>query len=151
MKIQRTVDIGRPITEVFRFIGDPNNDPTWCPNVHESTQQRGDGPDVGAVYEQIHEPGPAKPTRLTVELLEINAPTYLRLRSTDELAWFDVSYHLEELPDDATRLTQTDHAHFQGFAKLLQPVMWVAINGGIKRQFRQLKTLLETDDSRTRR
>lgn len=148
MKIQRTVDIDRPVADVFRFIADPNNDPIWCPNVHESTQLRGDGPLVGAVYEQIHEPGPAKPTRLTVELREMDAPNHMRLKSIDELAWFDVSYHLEELSDEATRLTQTDHTHFQGFAKLLQPVMWFAIRNGIKRQFRQLKALLEAGDSR---
>lgn len=146
MRIAKSVEIDRPVEEVFAFIRDPDNDPIWCPTVHESTQVEGDGPTVGAVYEQVHKPGPAKPTELTVELLEVDAPHHLHLRSIDELAWFDVHYHLEARPPGGTRLTQIDEAHFQGFAKLLQPIMWFAINAGMKEQFRQLKRLLETGD-----
>ncbi|MDX1619971.1 MAG: SRPBCC family protein [Nitriliruptorales bacterium] len=146
MRIEQHIDIDRPAPEVFEVIRNPNNDPRWCPTVHHSTQVKGDGPTVGAVYEQVHKPGPAKPTELTVELLEIEAPHHLRLRSVDDLAWFDVHYHLEELPGERTRLTQVDETHFQGFAKLLQPIMWLAINSGIKKQFRELKQLLETGD-----
>lgn len=146
MRIAKTVEIDRPIGEVFEFIRDPDNDPVWCPTVHESNQVNGNGPTVGAVYEQVHKPGPAKPTGLTVELVEIDAPHHVHLKSVDELGWFNVHYHLEELPDGGTRLTQTDHTHFQGFARLLQPIMWIAINAGITKQFRRLKRLLETGD-----
>lgn len=146
MRIEKSVEIDRPAEEVFDFIRDPENDPVWCPTVHESTQVDGHGPTIGAVYEQVHKPGPAEPTELTVELLEIDAPHHLHLRSTDDLGWFDVHYHLAELPDGGTRLTQIDQTHFQGFAKLLQPIMWFAISAGITKQFRRLQRLLETGD-----
>lgn len=146
MRIERSVEINRPAEEVFALIGDPDNDPVWCPTVHGSTRVKGKGLTIGAVYEQVHKPGPAKPTELTVELLEIDAPHHLHLRSTDDLGWFDVHYHLADLPDGGTRLTQIDQTHFQGFAKPLQPIMWLAINAGITKQFRRLKRLLETGD-----
>lgn len=146
MRIERSVEIDRPIQDVFAFIRDPNNDPGWCPTVQRSVQVTGDGPAVGAVYEQVHKPGPAAPTELTVELLEIDAPNHLRLRSTDDLATFDVHYHLDPLPDGGTRLTQIDDAHFHGFAKLLQPFMWFAIHRGIEKQFAKLKELLEGEE-----
>ena len=143
MRIERSVEIDASIDEVFAYIRDPNNDPEWCPTVQRSKQVKGDGPTVGAVYEQVHKPGPAPPTELQVELLEIDAPHRLRLRSTDDLGYFDVQYRLEQLPDGSMRLTQVDDTHFQGFAKLLQPVMWFAIHNGIKRQFAELKEILE--------
>ena len=143
MIIRRSVEIDRPPAEVFAFIRDPDNDPVWCSTVLESEQVQGDEPVPGAVYRQVHRPGPAKSTELTVELLEIEPPHHLLARSTDELAVFDVRYELEELPGGRTRLTQVDDADFQGFAKVLQPVMWFAITRGIKRQFAELKQLLE--------
>lgn len=148
MIIRKSVEIDRPRAEVFEFIRDPGNDPQWCPTVSESEQVEGEGPVPGAVYHQVHKPGPAKPTQLEVELLEVDAPHHLRLRSTDELGMFDVRYELEELPGNRTRLTQVDDTDFQGFAKLLQPVMFFAINSGIKKQFGQLKQLLEGSAAR---
>lgn len=149
MRIEKHVEIDRPPTDVFGFIRDPNNDPTWCSTVSESTQVEGDAPEPGAIYEQVHEPGPAKPTELTVELLEIDAPHHVRLRSTDELGWFDVRYQLEELPDGRTRLTQIDETHFRGIGKLLQPILYFAIRAGIDRQFSTLKRILESGDPAT--
>lgn len=148
MIIRKSVEISRPPAEVFEFIRDPDNDPRWCPTVSESEQVEGDGPAPGAVYHQVHKPGPAKPTRLVVEVLEVDAPLHLRMRSTDDLGVFDVRYELEELPGNRTRLTQVDDTDFQGFAKLLQPVMFFAINSGIKKQFGQLKQLLEGSTAR---
>ena len=150
MIIRRSVEIDRPPTEVFAFIRDPDNDPVWCPTVLQSEQVEGDGPEPGAAYRQVHKPGPARPTALTVELLEVDAPHHLRLRSIDELGEFDVRYELEELPGGRTRLTQVDDTDFQGVAKLLQPIMWFAINSGIKRQFGELKQLLEGTGAKDR-
>ncbi len=146
MRIEKSVEIDRPAEDVFALIRDPNNDPLWCPTVRESTQVEGDGPTVAAVYKQVHKPGPAKPTELTVELVAIDAPRHLHLKSIDDLGWFDVHYRLADRPDGGTRLTQIDQTHFHGVATLLQPIMWLAINAGITRQFRRLKHLLETGD-----
>lgn len=35
MRIEKHVDIDRPIDEVFAFIADPDNDPQWCSSVSE--------------------------------------------------------------------------------------------------------------------
>lgn len=144
MRIERHVQIDRPSEEVFGFISDPNNDPVWCPTVSESRQIRGADPNPGSVYVQTHKPGPGKPTELEVELLEVDPPHHLRLKSTDELAWFDVRYRLEDLSGGGTLLTQIDETHFEGRARLLQPIMWIAIHRGVARQFEELKRILES-------
>ncbi len=149
MRIEKQVEIDAPIREVFDFIRDPDNDPVWCPTVLDSTQVEGDGPVPGAVYRQHHKPGPGKPTELMVELLEVDPPRMLELKSTDHLGWFRVWYHLEELPGGGTRLTQVDETHFQGIGRLLRPLLFVAIHAGISRQFSTLKEMLEADDPRT--
>lgn len=150
MIIRRSIEIDRPPAEVFEFIRDPQNDPQWCPTVSEPEQVEGQGPVPGAVYHQVHKPGPAKPTQLVVEILEVDAPHHVRMRTTDELGEFDVRYELEELPGDRTRLTQVDDTGFTGFGRLLQPILFLAIHRGIKRQFRELKQLLEEATARDR-
>lgn len=139
MKIQRTTIIDHPPQDVFDYVCDPLNDPEWCPWVLEARQVRGDGPHVGAEYEQLHNPGPGSPTRLHVEILDIDEPRSTTIRSTDELAVFEVTMDLEALPDGRTRITQTDLIRTQGVKKLLLPVLWGGVHVGIRNQFRELQ------------
>jgi len=46
--LEHTVEIDRPLDEVFMFVADSRNDPQWCPRVTRCEQRRGDGPVAGA-------------------------------------------------------------------------------------------------------
>ncbi len=142
MHIERSVTIPRPREAVFEHIRDPNDDPGWCPDVLSSRQVVGDGPEVGAEYEQRHDPGPGSPSDLHVEILSLDPPRSMTVRSSDDLAVFEVTYTLEELPDGATRLTQSDDIHVEGLRRLLLPVLWIAVNAGIRKQFGELRRQL---------
>lgn len=142
MHLERSVTIPRPREEVFAHVRDPDNDPGWCPSVLESRQVIGDGPHVGAEYQQRHSPGPGSPSDLHVQVLAVDEPRSQTVRATDDLGYFDVTYHLEELPDGSTRLTQVDEIHFAGVKKLLLPVIWLAVNAGVKKQFAELRDQL---------
>lgn len=149
MHLERSVTIARAPAEVFTYIRDPNNDPTWCPTVLESRQVVGAGPDVGAEYQQRHKPGPGPASDLHVRIVEVDAPRLQTVRSTDDLGYFDVTYRLEELPDGSTRLTQSDDIHFAGVKRLLLPIIWLAVNTGVKRQFAELRRRLTAERSPT--
>ncbi|MDZ7733227.1 MAG: SRPBCC family protein [Acidimicrobiia bacterium] len=136
--IAESTEIDAPIHEVFAFVADSTNDPSWCANVSECQQVEGDGPGVGARYRAVHKPGP-KASELTIEVLEYEPPTRIRWRQTDDVGTFVVSDDLEELPDGRTRITQTDETSFNGIFKLLSPVIHLAMRRTLPKQFAALR------------
>lgn len=140
--ITESVVIARPIHEVFAFIADARNDPLWCPNVRESEQTQGEGPAVGARYREVHKPGP-KAAELDIEMLEHDPPRRAAWRASDESGTFVVSYDLEPVAGDATRVTQTDETLFQGLTRLLAPVIHFSVRRTLPKQFATLKSHLE--------
>lgn len=138
MEISRTVTINCPRDILFDYLRDPNNDPDWCVTVHSSELLEGEAGNEGAVYDQMHKPGPFPASSLRVRLLEIDPPGQLRLESVDDIATFVVTYTLEDLGNGRTRVTQHDDIRFKGFGHLLAPFISLAVKGGIKRQFDEL-------------
>lgn len=138
MEISRTVTIDCPREDLFEYLREPNNDPEWCSTVHSSELVEGEAGAEGAVYQQMHKPGPFPPSALEVRLLEIDRPGRLRLESVDDIATFVVTYTLEDLGSGKTRLTQHDDIRFQGLGHLLAPFVSLAVRSGIKRQFDDL-------------
>lgn len=149
MRIERSVTIPRAPAEVFDYIRDPNNDPVWCSSVLSSRQVAGNGPDVGARYEQQHNPGPGKPTDLHIEILALDPPRSMTVRSVDDLAEFHVTYRLEAV-DGGTHLTQIDEIHVEGIKKLVLPVLRLAVGAGIKKQFAELRRRLAPESATAR-
>lgn len=138
MEISRKTTINCPRTDLFEYFRDPDNDPDWCSTVHSSELVEGESGKEGAVYHQMHKPGPFPPSALRVRLLEIDSPNHIRLESVDDLATFVVTYTLEDLGGGKTRVTQHDDIRFRGFGYLLAPFISLAVKSGIKRQFEAL-------------
>src|SRR6516225_140111 len=68
MEVARSIEIFRPIDEVFALVADARNDPKWCPKVISAVQLVGNGPGRGARYEVVHRPLPMRPpSKMTVE------------------------------------------------------------------------------------
>ena len=143
MEIERTTTVDCPREVLFDYLREPNNDPAWCPTVQSSELASGAPGRPGAIYRQMHKPGPFPPSALEVTMLETDEPGHIRLRSTDELGTFVVTYRLEDLGGGRTRVTQHDDIHLDGLARLLAPVMMLAVNSGIRRQFAELERLAD--------
>lgn len=139
MEITRTTIVSCPRDVLFDYLREPNNDPDWCPTVHSSELASGENGRAGAVYEQMHKPGPFPPSTLEVSLLQIDRPDRIELKSVDDIATFFVTYRLEDLGEGRTRVTQHDDIRFRGFGWLIAPFMALAVNRGIKSQFVELE------------
>jgi uncharacterized protein YndB with AHSA1/START domain len=143
MRIEKTVDIARPVDEVWAFIADARNDPRWCDKVDSVEQIAGEGPGSQARYRTLHRPirlRKAKELAVTVE--ECEAPRRLRLREEDDDAVFHVLYRLEE-SSEGTSLTQTDEIEWK-IPIPARPIGRVMVSRDIQRQFSALKRLLES-------
>lgn len=147
MKIHAEKVIHRPIDEVFAFVSDARNDPLWCGYVKECEQLAGDGPEVGARYRAMHDPRPGKAVPLDMEIRQMNAPHRMVLFEEDFAAKLLVSYHLEALDADRTRISQTTDLRLKGPWKLMLPVSYMGIRATLPKQFANLKALLEARDA----
>jgi uncharacterized protein YndB with AHSA1/START domain len=140
VRIEREVEIARPIEEVFAFVADARNDPRWCPKVKSV---EGSEPGAGARYDVVHKPVPLKPERrMEVRCVRFEPPHSIELREDDGTDVFTVVYELSDAGDGRTRMCQRSDAEI-GAPRLLHPLFKAGIGRDLERQLRELKKLLE--------
>jgi uncharacterized membrane protein len=137
--------IGRPLDEVFAFVGDVRNRPRWDDSVDSEeltspepigvgstvrTRLRSMGKEYEYNWEIVeHEP----PNRMTVESRSGPFPTTLVFRFADE--------------DGGTRLNASVTGRPTGLMRLLQPMIARTTQKNLDRGYARLKHLLETGEA----
>ena len=145
MEIERSVEIARPVGEVFDFVADARNDVRWCPKVR-SVEQIGSEPGEGSRYAVVHKPVPGRPERrMEMTCVSFSPPSRLVWREEDGTDVFEVSYSLSSVRPGVTRFTQCS-AFSLGAPRLLRPLFKAGIGRDVQKQLRLLKELLEGDD-----
>jgi carbon monoxide dehydrogenase subunit G len=139
--LEYTIDIDRPIDEVFDVVADPRNDHRWCPRVGDCKQTAGNAPTVGARYELHHRPTLQRPHTRKIEIIELERPTKVVSIQEDNVARFTISYFLEPVAS-GTRLRQRDDIDWR-IGPLSRQIGRRVINRHIGEQLRSLKGLLE--------
>jgi uncharacterized protein YndB with AHSA1/START domain len=142
MRIERAIEIDRPVGEVFDFVADPRNDPRWCRKVLSGDQVAGVAPGAGSRYAVVHKPVPGRPARDLDHLcVAFERPHRLQWREDDGTDVSVVEYSLEATPA-GTCFWQRSDAEL-GAARLLQPIFRAGIRRDIAGQLRTLKRILE--------
>lgn len=132
--------IARPVAEVFAFVADSANDPSWAPFVKSAEQIEGDGPGVGAVWRigQL-EGGRIGHNELTMTA-HVPHTELAWAMSTDEYDYRS-TMRLEDVDGASTRLTQTNTLDFR---RPLAGRIWQAMAQlALRRQFQLLRRHLE--------
>jgi hypothetical protein len=143
VKIEREVEIARPVDEVFDFVADARNDVRWCPKVLSVELAEGEGPGPGACYAVVHRPIPLRPAReMEMSCAGWNPPRRLEWREDDGTDVFLVIYELEDIGNGRTRLRQRSDAEI-GAPRVLHPVFKAGIGRDMEGQLKRLKKLLE--------
>ena len=112
--------IDRPIEDVFAFLSDGTNDPTFSPRVQQ-IRKTTDGPiGVGTVFESTVKDAGMTTSR-TFELTAFEAPTTIRWteRSKNMVTVPDGGYDLEALSETQTKVTVHNEFEGHGFGKLI--------------------------------
>jgi carbon monoxide dehydrogenase subunit G len=114
-----TAVIDRSIEEVFAFLADGENDPTFSPRVLEIAKTTDGPPGVGTVYASTVKDAGLK-TKREFELTEFESPTRIRWteRSKNMITVPEGGYDLEPA-GDKTKLTVFNEFEGHGFGKLL--------------------------------
>jgi len=123
--VETSVDVERPVGEVFALVSDPRNDVRWWRGVREVRLLDGDG-GLGTVYEQKGRLlGLPFYNKLTVD--EHRPPTRLRLRTIESQTPFEAVYELTPLAEGRTRFAMRAEVagagHFRVFGPLLAPLL----------------------------
>jgi carbon monoxide dehydrogenase subunit G len=140
-KIVRSVEIERPIEEVFEFANDPAKDVLWQTTLVES-EQLTEGPlQIGSrVREERRFLGVKLET--TWEVTEYEPPTRSAIKAISGPVPFNGGYALEPL-GRATRLTVNGDIDAHGFFKLAEPVFARIVARELEANLGHLKDLLE--------
>src|SRR5947209_18484150 len=103
VRIARSVEIDRPIGEVFAFVFDARNDPRWCHKVESVELVGGGEPAPGARYAVVHRPIPGRPTRrMDYECVAAEPPRRVSWREDDGTDRIDVTYLLDHVGEVRT-------------------------------------------------
>lgn len=140
MIIENEIEIHRPIGEVFEFLANLENIPTWNYAI-ETTRRIDPGPvGVGSEFRQIRKV-PSRSVE-TIRIDEYEPPT--RLVITGRLGPFSarLAYQLESRHDRTSLVNQVDLTP-QGAARLLAPVASRTIGAAVADNLEVLKSILE--------
>ena len=131
VRAELTIEIARTPEDVFSYLTDVSNLPSWQAGVKSATLQDGRIEESRSLL--------GRQLNTTLEIVEQEAPRLFTLRALDSPVPFTVRHELEAA-DDGTRLKVTAEGDVPGFAAGL-------LARGAERQFRKdferLKQILE--------
>jgi hypothetical protein len=147
MEVARSIEISRPIDELFAFVVDARNDPQWCPKVLSTVQLVGNGPGPGARYEVVHRPFPMRPpSTMTTACVGWEPPQRIEWHQNDGVDDAQVLYVLSDR-GGSTHFTQRSFVSSATPQRLrpimLRPIMRHGAGRDIELQLEALKRLRE--------
>jgi carbon monoxide dehydrogenase subunit G len=130
--------IARPIVEVFDFLADARNEPTWLPGAR-SVEKTSEGPvGLGTTFVGHY----ARAGRVDLELIEFERPTRLTFRARSSIVEFDDAVELTER-DGVTQLDARMSADPRGAMRLVAPVMARTMRRQFSDNWDHLRSALE--------
>lgn len=141
VKVEASVDIDRPIDEVFAYVADPATTPEWSSISLEATLE-GAGP-VG-VGSRIRGIGKILGRRVesTSEVTLYVPPTRLAMRAVSGPGHFELERRLEPI-GEGTRYHATMVVDSGGFFRLADPIVAALMKRTVETDLQTLKALLE--------
>src|SRR3954470_6262150 len=133
MRVEESIEIGRPPEAVWDVVSDPSNDPRWCPKI---SSVQADGPGRWTV---MHRPVPLRPPlALTLEDVEAERPAGVRRGEEDETWVFVVEYRLDPTAT-GTCFTQTSDFEWKRLPRWLQRLFARGVRRDVRAQLRALQ------------
>lgn len=142
MRIEQSVEIERPLEEVFAFVADPLNDERWTPAVEE-TRKTSEGPfGVGTTFESVFRLlGRRFEASFEIAEYEQNRKVVLKPPTSGPVQLRGT--RSAEASPGGTRLTITVEGRSGGFFGVADPVFARLAQRPLKAALANLKSLLE--------
>ena len=146
---EATVEIDRPVEEVFAFLADGENDPKFSPRVLEIAKATDGPPGKGTVYKSTVKDAGMK-TQREFEYTEFEPHSRIRWaeRSKNAITVPDGGYDLAP-SGQGTRLTVGNTFEAHGFGKLIMPLALRSARKGADDFARSIKAAVEGASAQT--
>lgn len=138
IEARATVLIERPIEEVFDYLADSRNEPSWLPGA-ERVDKTSDGEvGLGTTFDGTY----ARAGRVELELVRFERPNAVTFRAHSRIVDFDDAVELSD-EGGKTRLNATMTAQPRGLMKLAAPLMAKTMRKQFEGNWAHLKAALE--------
>ena len=137
---EESMQLNRPIEQVFAFVADNHNLRTWQSNLIESEQLADEPMRVGSRFREVRHLG-RRPTEIHAEMTVFEPNKCFATRTLTEPR-VTVNYDFAA-EDGGTRLTYTFVMYTSGMMRLLEPLIARSIKQQTRTDFQQLKRVLE--------
>jgi uncharacterized protein YndB with AHSA1/START domain len=139
---ETSVGIRRPIDDVFAYVSDPLNMPSWYSAVQDVSSLSGAEPQAGSTY-VMHRHLPGGPARNELEIATWDPPTQFALRTTSGPT--PLTYRYRFSPDGGAGTTVHLHAtvELSGIAALAGGIAVRGVKRGMDANLATLKAILE--------
>lgn len=140
--VTSTVDIDRPAADVFAYVSDFENNPKWQGGM-KSAKWTSEGPlGVGSTYDQIATMlGKTIVTSFKVTAFEPGSS--VTIESTSGSFPITVTRSVEATGEGSCRASANVYGEPGGFFKLMRPLMRSMVEGSVRKDWANLKELLE--------
>jgi uncharacterized protein YndB with AHSA1/START domain len=143
IEIEQSVEIHRPVGEVFAFLTDVENWALLQPALRESEREISRGPmKVGDTFRQNLEV-PGQRVELLCEVIELEDNERLSFEYTWDQLFLWIGLVVKPI-DGGTRLAATGEGHMGGFLALFEPLVENEVNAQLSTGLVDLKNLLES-------
>lgn len=143
MRLEHTIDIRRPVDEVFTFIADPCNLPQWQSDVLEVHTEPTTGPGKGSRHREIRFVVGMR-IEQTLEVAAFVPSERLDLKVVDGPLQLSVSHTFASIKD-GTRITIVGEGDPGPLFLFAGPLVMRTMRSQSRRAFARLKVLLEAD------
>jgi len=142
-KLETSIEINRPITDVIAFVDDCNNDPMWQTSILDSRKMSEGEPSVGSVY-HVKEKFLGRVIEQDWTVTERNADgSYWAAKSLTGPFPMEASMKFEE-NGDSTLVHRTLSIDVGRFFKVASPVVGHIAKRELEMDFANLKEILES-------
>ncbi|MFC7202551.1 SRPBCC family protein [Haloferax namakaokahaiae] len=148
MKASATVEVRRPIEDVFSYVADVEAMDEWVVGVGETRRVSGEETTVGTRYESTYTYG-GRTQPMVLELTAIDAPHRLEMTAVEGPFPFDARLDLSETPQGTLVTNTIDNKPDGRFTAvmftLFRPLMRWLMARQLRGELRELKARLEAD------
>lgn len=134
--------VDRPIGEVARYAGDPENAPKWYVNIKsvewKTPPRLALGSRIAFVAQFL-----GRRLAYTYEIVDLS-PARLVMRTSEGPFPMETTYTWEPTGERGTRMTLRNRGEPRGFSKLVAPLMVSAMRRANRKDLAKLKSILES-------